>query len=126
MRARCRMLYHPLQNIDKVIVGIDVMERVGQHPASLMHQLTPRIWEQMFAANPLRSGSHDLAGLRTPADDRLRSVTSYFLASMKGEPILAGWQGERSRVFENEFGATSASVVILCVQQSQTGTNLCG
>jgi transposase len=40
-----------------------VQQRVGQHPASLVHQLTPRVWKQMFAANPLLSDLHDLARL---------------------------------------------------------------
>lgn len=47
---------------------VDVLQRVGQHPASLVHQLTPRIWKQMFAANPLRSDLHDLGGRRTDGD----------------------------------------------------------
>jgi hypothetical protein len=28
---------------------------MGQHPASRVHELTPRLWEEHFAANPLRS-----------------------------------------------------------------------
>ena len=39
---------------------VDVLQRVGQHPASEVHQLTPRLWKPLFAANPLRS---DLYGL---------------------------------------------------------------
>ena len=39
---------------------VDVLQRVGQHPASEVHQLKPRLWKQLFAANPLRS---DLYGL---------------------------------------------------------------
>ena len=42
-----------------------MLHRVGQHPASLVHQLTPRIWKEMFADNPLRSDLHDIGGLRT-------------------------------------------------------------
>lgn len=34
---------------------VDVLQRVGQHPASRVHELTPRLWKQHFAANPLRS-----------------------------------------------------------------------
>ena len=41
---------------------VDVLQRVGQHPASEVHQLTPRLWKPLFAANPLRS---DLYGLRS-------------------------------------------------------------
>ena len=55
--ATCRM--HDINPYDYFV---DVLQRVGQHPASLVHQLTPRLWKQMFAANPLRSDLHDLAG----------------------------------------------------------------
>lgn len=43
---------------------VDVLLRVGQHPASLVHQLTPRIWKEMLANNLLRSDLHDLGGRR--------------------------------------------------------------
>ena len=46
---------------------VDVLQRVGQYPASLAHRLTPRIWKEMFAENPLRSDLHDLGGRRTYA-----------------------------------------------------------
>ena len=49
-----------LHDIDPYDYFVDVLQRVGQHPASQVHQLTPRLWKQMFAANPLRS---DLYGL---------------------------------------------------------------
>jgi hypothetical protein len=39
---------------------VDLLQRVGQHPAPLVHQLTPRIWNEMFAASLLRSDLHDL------------------------------------------------------------------
>ena len=50
---------------------VDVLQRVGQHPASLVHQLTPRIWKEMVADNPLRFDLHDLCGRRlyTNADN---------------------------------------------------------
>ena len=44
---------------------VEVLQRVGQRPASLVRQLTPRIWKEMFAANPLRSHLRDLGGRRT-------------------------------------------------------------
>lgn len=44
---------------------VDVLQRVGQHPTSLVHQLTPRNWRDLFAENPLRSSLHDLGGRRT-------------------------------------------------------------
>lgn len=34
---------------------VDVLQRVGQHPASRVHELMPRMWKTLFAANPLRS-----------------------------------------------------------------------
>ena len=36
----------------------DVLQRVGQHPAARVAELTPRLWKQHFAANPLRSDLH--------------------------------------------------------------------
>ena len=60
--AACRP--HAINPYDDVV---DVLQRVGQHPASLVHQLTPRIWKEMFAENPLRSDLHDLGGRRTYA-----------------------------------------------------------
>ncbi|MFN3711931.1 MAG: IS66 family transposase, partial [Alishewanella aestuarii] len=40
----------------------DVLLRISQHPASLVHELTPRYWKTKFADNPLRS---DLFALPT-------------------------------------------------------------
>jgi hypothetical protein len=37
---------------------VDVLQRVGQHPASRVHELTPRLWKQLFGHNPLRSDLH--------------------------------------------------------------------
>ncbi|MCH9837308.1 transposase, partial [bacterium] len=34
---------------------VDVLQRVGQHPASRVIELTPREWKLRFADNPLRS-----------------------------------------------------------------------
>ena len=46
---------------------VDVLQRVGQHPATRVSELTPRLWKQHFAANPLRSVLHTLtAKTRTP------------------------------------------------------------
>lgn len=38
---------------------VDVLQRVGRHPASHVHELTPRLWKQNFAKNPLRSVLHN-------------------------------------------------------------------
>ncbi|MFZ6676206.1 transposase domain-containing protein [Undibacterium sp. Xuan67W] len=34
---------------------VDVLQRVVQHPASKVPELTPKLWKQLFAAKPLRS-----------------------------------------------------------------------
>lgn len=44
-----------LHEINPYDYFVDILQRVGQHPAHLVHQLTPRLWKQLFAANPLRS-----------------------------------------------------------------------
>lgn len=57
--ATCRLQYtNPYDYF------VDVLQRVDQHPASLVHQLTPRIWKEMFANNSLRSNLHNLSGRR--------------------------------------------------------------
>lgn len=48
--ATCR-----LHQIDPYEYLIDVLQRVGQHPAAQVAQLTPRLWKQHFAHQPLRS-----------------------------------------------------------------------
>jgi transposase len=52
-----------LHDIDPYDYLVDVLQRVGEHPASRVHELTPREWKQRFCANPLRS---DLHRLRSP------------------------------------------------------------
>ena len=37
---------------------VDVLQRIGQHPASLVNYRAQRIWEHLFAANLLRSSLH--------------------------------------------------------------------
>lgn len=44
-----------LHGIDPYTYFVDVLQRVGQHPAARVAELTPRLWKQHFAANPLRS-----------------------------------------------------------------------
>jgi len=51
--ATCR-----LQGIDSYTYLVDVLQRVGQHPASRVADLTPRRWKVLFADNPLRSDLH--------------------------------------------------------------------
>ncbi|WP_366524783.1 IS66 family transposase [Ferrovum sp.] len=47
-----------LHSIDPYEYLVDVLQRVGEHPASRVHELTPRLWKQHFADNPLRSPLH--------------------------------------------------------------------
>ena len=55
-----------LHGIDPYDYLVDVLQRVGQHPATDVAQLTPRLWKERFAANPLRSDVHGLrSGART-------------------------------------------------------------
>ena len=44
-----------LHDIDPYTYLVDVLQRVGEHPASRAAELTPRLWKQYFADNPLRS-----------------------------------------------------------------------
>lgn len=50
-----------LHGIDVYTYLVDVLQRVGEHPASRVAELTPRLWKRYFAANPLRSALHSLA-----------------------------------------------------------------
>ncbi|MGH8144182.1 MAG: IS66 family transposase [Steroidobacteraceae bacterium] len=47
-----------LHRIDPYTYLVDVLQRVGVHPANKVAELTPRLWNQHFAANPLRSALH--------------------------------------------------------------------
>ena len=39
---------------------VDVLQRIDQHPASKVQMLTPRLWKEHFADDPLRSPVHTL------------------------------------------------------------------
>jgi len=47
-----------LHDINPYDYLVDVLQRVGQHPASRVQELTPRLWKQRFANDPLRSDLH--------------------------------------------------------------------
>jgi hypothetical protein len=49
-----------LHGVDPYTYLVDVLQRVAQHPASRVAELTPRLWKQLFADNPLRSDLHGL------------------------------------------------------------------
>jgi len=50
-----------LHGIDPYTYLVDVLQRLAEHPASRVTELTPRLWKQHFATNPLRSALHTLA-----------------------------------------------------------------
>jgi len=50
-----------LHDIDPYTYLVDVLQRVGQHPASRVAELTPRQWKTHFAATPLRSALQHVA-----------------------------------------------------------------
>lgn len=69
--ATCR-----LHDIDPYTYLVDVLQRVGEHPASRVAELTPRLWKQHFAHAPLRSDLHDIDAGRfiAGAHDRRRAA----------------------------------------------------
>ncbi len=44
-----------LHEVNPYTYLVDVLQRVGQHPASRVDELTPKAWKERFAANPLVS-----------------------------------------------------------------------
>ena len=44
-----------LQGVDPYVWLVDVLQRIDTHPAIDVHLLTPHLWKEHFAANPLRS-----------------------------------------------------------------------
>jgi hypothetical protein len=44
-----------LHDIDPYTYLIDVLQRISDHPAMRVAELTPRLWKQHFSANPLHS-----------------------------------------------------------------------
>ena len=52
-----------LQGIDPYTYLVDVLQRVGDHPAKDVVELTPRLWKEKFGADPMKS---DLGRIRDP------------------------------------------------------------
>jgi hypothetical protein len=52
-----------LHGIDPYTYLVDVLQRVGEQPASRVAELTPRLWKEHFATNPLRSDIEDFPPL---------------------------------------------------------------
>lgn len=53
-----------LHEVDPYDYLVDVLQRVGQHPASRVAELTPRRWKELRAVNPLRSPLHEIDARR--------------------------------------------------------------
>jgi len=49
-----------LHDIDPYDYLVDVLQRISEHPASRVEELTPRRWKELFADNPLRSPLHNV------------------------------------------------------------------
>jgi hypothetical protein len=61
-----------LHDIDVYTYLVDVLQRVAEHPASRVAELTPRLWKRHFAENPLRSRpAHPSRIVQTPDIYRL-------------------------------------------------------
>ena len=44
-----------IQGIDPYVYLVDVLQRVGEYPASKVADLTLRLWKEKFAENPMKS-----------------------------------------------------------------------
>ncbi|HEM47624.1 MAG TPA: transposase domain-containing protein, partial [Alphaproteobacteria bacterium] len=44
-----------LHDVEPYTYLVDVLQRIDTHPFSEVDQLTPRLWKQRFADQPLRS-----------------------------------------------------------------------
>lgn len=44
-----------LHDLNPYTYLVDVLQRISQHPASKVNELTPRLWKERFADNPLRA-----------------------------------------------------------------------
>lgn len=44
-----------LQGVDPYVYLVDVLQRISEHPASRVVELTPRVWKEKFADNPMKS-----------------------------------------------------------------------
>jgi hypothetical protein len=55
-----------LHDINPYDYLVDVLQRVARHPGSRVSELTPRLWKERFAADPLRSDLYLIAGKNVP------------------------------------------------------------
>ena len=64
-----------LHDIDPYDYFVDVLQRVGEHPASKVGQLTPRCWKELFALAPKR-GTGRVIDAEAPQAARVASNAS--------------------------------------------------
>ena len=70
-----------LHDIDPYTYFVDVLHRIGQHPASQVHQLTPRLWKERYASNPLHSDLHNIR--EHQSGQQRRWLTAYLGAASR-------------------------------------------
>jgi len=51
-----------LQGVDPYVYLVDVLQRIATHPQSRVAELTPRLWKELFANDPMRSAIDPRAG----------------------------------------------------------------
>jgi hypothetical protein len=65
-----------LHGIDPYTYLVDVLQRVAEHPASRVAELTPRLWKQYFPATPLHSDLEHFSTRLIAAGLQVRFATS--------------------------------------------------
>ena len=56
-----------LQGVNPYTYLVDVLQRIDRHPARRVIEVTPRVWKERFADNPLRSDlDRMVSAVRTP------------------------------------------------------------
>ena len=60
---QCLLVTRKLQGVDPYPYLVNVLQRLGQHPAKRVNELTPWAWKTLFADRPLCS---DLGRTRDP------------------------------------------------------------
>ena len=48
LTATCQLL-----EISPLVYLVDVLQRIDTHPADRIHELTPRLWKELFADTPM-------------------------------------------------------------------------
>jgi hypothetical protein len=70
-----------LHGVDSYTYLVDVLQRISEHPASHVLDLTPRLWKTKFSHNPMKSDSA-LAGQCRP------EMAAYYQPTLPPQPRL--------------------------------------